>query len=202
VNRFNPTRNETNLLYTLKNFFITGPPRAGKTTLLKRIMQTLREHNIKLAGILCPEVRVNNRRWGFKIIDLKTSREGILASIEIPKGPKISKYRVNVVDLEEVGVKALQNALRDESEVVIVDEIGKMELVSENFSHTVKQLLDSDKILLGIIPARYTHPLLSEIRRRRDTKIYWIGRETPASIRQKIHDEIVEIILKRLKKNA
>ena len=87
----------------VKNFFITGPPKSGKTTLLMEIIKELKKRNYTIAGITCPEVIKNNRRWGFKIIDLKTNKEGILASIEVPNGPVVSKYRVNMEDLEQIG---------------------------------------------------------------------------------------------------
>ncbi len=198
MNRYIFDKKVTGSITALKNFFLTGPPRSGKTTLLMQIMSSLKEYNVRISGIMCPEVRRHGFRWGFKIIDLKRGREGILASIEVRKGPRISKYRVNLQDLEEIGVKALEEALVDNSQVVIIDEIGKMELVSPKFSRVVKSLLDSNKVILGIIHASYNHPLLNEIRRRNDTKIYWINRNTPENIRRNIHNEILKAILERL----
>ena len=180
----------------VKNFFITGPPKSGKTTLLMEIIKELKKRNYTIAGITCPEVIKNNRRWGFKIIDLKTNKEGILASIEVPNGPVVSKYRVNMEDLEQIGVIALRNALYDESDIVIIDEIGKMELFSKNFANAVRDLLNSKKPVIGIVPIRSNHPLVLEIKKkRRDTKTYLITRQTSRNQREQIKTEIINSIL-------
>ena len=180
----------------VKNFFITGPPKSGKTTLLMEIIKELKKRNYTIAGITCPEVIKNNRRWGFKIIDLKTNKEGILASIEVPNGPVVSKYRVNMEDLEQIGVTALRNALYDESDIVIIDEIGKMELFSKNFANAVRDLLNSKKPVIGIVPIRSNHPLVLEIKKkRRDTKTYLITRQTSRNQREQIKTEIINSIL-------
>jgi len=186
----------------VKNFFITGPPKSGKTTLLMEIIKELKKRNYTIAGITCPEVIKNNRRWGFKIIDLKTNKEGILASIEVPNGPVVSKYRVNMEDLEQIGVTALRNALYDESDIVIIDEIGKMELFSKNFANAVRDLLNSKKPVIGIVPIRSNHPLVLEIKKkRRDTKTYLITRQTSRNQREQIKTEIINSILTLTGKN-
>ena len=186
----------------VKNFFITGPPKSGKTTLLMEIIKELKKRNYTIAGITCPEVVKNNRRWGFKIIDLKTNKEGILASIEVPNGPVVSKYRVNMEDLEQIGVTALRNALYDESDIVIIDEIGKMELFSKNFANAVRDLLNSKKPVIGIVPIRSNHPLVLEIKKkRRDTKTYLITRQTSRNRREQIKTEIINSILTLTGKN-
>ncbi|RLE73564.1 MAG: nucleoside triphosphatase, partial [Thermoprotei archaeon] len=129
-------------------------------------------------------------------IDLKTNKEGILASIEVPNGPVVSKYRVNMEDLEQIGVTALRNALYDESDIVIIDEIGKMELFSKNFANAVRDLLNSKKPVIGIVPIRSNHPLVLEIKKkRRDTKTYLITRQTSRNQREQIKTEIINSIL-------
>jgi nucleoside-triphosphatase THEP1 len=66
--------------------FLTGKPRSGKTTLVKEVIERLKEKKgkIKLAGIITPEFKnEKGEREGFLIRDLKTGREEILASIKI-----------------------------------------------------------------------------------------------------------------------
>ncbi|MBC7074028.1 AAA family ATPase, partial [Candidatus Parcubacteria bacterium] len=85
----------------VKNFLITGPPGSGKTTLLKELIKELK---IRARGFYTEEIRENTRRVGFKIITLE-NKEGILAHYKFKSSILVSKYRVNLRDLEEIGVK-------------------------------------------------------------------------------------------------
>ena len=162
-----------------KNFFITGPPRSGKTTLIFTIINELKSMSLKIAGVYCPEERAGYIRKGFKIVDLKTGKEGILARKEANfTGPKVGKYTVNLEDLDEIGTNAIESALKDESDVIVIDEIGKMELKSKNFEHAVLRALNSKKPVIGVIHRKQDHPLLKQIKMRGDTLIYYIDRNT------------------------
>lgn len=178
-----------------KNILMTGPPKSGKTSMLNEILSFLKRNNISYAGITCPEIIKNGRRYGFKIIDLKTRNEGILASVDEPHGPKVSKYRVNLHNLERIGVTALKRAIQDDSKVIVIDEIGKMELMSESFSKVVVEALDSRKPVLGIIAYKSFNPLINEIKMRSDVDLYLVTRTMNYKERRKITYEITEKIL-------
>lgn len=179
----------------VKNHMVTGPPGSGKSTLLFEIVGRLEENGIKLAGVTSPEIKRNEDRWGFHIKDIKTGKKGILASIELDGSPRVSRYGVSLEDLNKIGVEALRNALEDESEVVVIDEIGKMELASRAFADVTKELLDSNKIIVGVIYYKPVHPLIREIKSRGDTKVYWVTQKKTKQERQEIREEIVESIL-------
>ena len=91
---------------------LTGPPGIGKTTAIMKAVEALKARKgLKIGGMITREVREGGKRVGFQIIDLVSNRTGWLAHINQPEGPKISKYRVNLRDLEEIGVKALELSL-------------------------------------------------------------------------------------------
>ena len=180
----------------VKNFMITGPPGSGKTTLLLEIMKNLKDKGFKIGGIMCPEVREKGRRVGFKIINVASGEEGILATKNFSlQGPRIGRYIVNISDLEGVGVKAIRDALEGEEDLIVIDEIGVMELLSEKFQKIVKEALDSEKPVLGIIHQKSNHRLLRHIRGRGDTKIYQLARMTPTEERLEIAREIISEVL-------
>jgi len=187
----------------IKNYFLTGPPRSGKTTLLNKIMEKLSTLNINMDGIICPEIRKGYARIGFKIISLKSGKEGILAKKFAEwTGPRVGKYIVNLKDLDEIGTKTIKDAITDKNiDIIIVDEIGIMELKSQNFQKAIIDALNSNKIVLGVIHQRSQHPLLRSIRKRNDTKIYEITRTIDKETREKIIKEIVENVVKLLEKN-
>ena len=75
------------------NILLTGTPGVGKTTVLTQIQHHLQENNYGIGGVYCPEIRKNQERVGFKIIDLMSKKEGFLSHINC-KGPKVGKYKV------------------------------------------------------------------------------------------------------------
>jgi len=94
-------------------------------------------------------VRVGGQREGCVIVAL----EGLgapLAHSAFKSPYRVGKYGVDVANLERVGVVALRQALR-EWELVVVDEIGKMELFSPAFRRAVAEALDGANPLLGTI---------------------------------------------------
>jgi nucleoside-triphosphatase len=133
-----------------KNIFITGKPRTGKTTL---VMEIIKELKLDAGGIVTPEIR-KQERVGFKVVDLATGEEGILASIYQKDGPKVGKYKVNLANLDKISKKAIEKAIK-EKEVIVIDEIGKMELFSKVFREEIEKALNSDKLVIAVLHRNY-----------------------------------------------
>lgn len=170
----------------MKNILICGPPGVGKTTLIKKILEKL---NLKAGGFYTEEIKENNRRVGFKIISLD-NQKGILAHISIKGAKRVGRYGVNIDDLEGIGVKSLGRALRNE-DLVIIDEIGKMEIFSDKFKEKVLDCLHSEKFVLatiGIGGDKY----ISRIKERDDVIVFEMNREN----RDMLIDRISSLILK------
>ena len=127
--------------------FLTGRPGIGKTTIIKKWISEILE---QAGGFYTEEIREKGKRIGFKIKTID-GKEGILA--EIGRGKyNIGKYKVNLETFEEIGVKTLEEELKDERiKYIIIDEIGKMELFSEKFKLVVKDILKSNKNVIGVI---------------------------------------------------
>lgn len=143
---------------------ITGRPGSGKTTLCRRLIEVLRTQ-IKIGGILTQEVRdERGERLGFEILDIATGRKGTLAHVDLKSGPRVSKYRVNLPDIEGLAVPAIERALL-EAELVVIDEIAPMELKSTRFIEVVEQALESDKRLLITFQQRSEHRLVEQVRK-------------------------------------
>jgi len=113
--------------------------------------------------MLTGEIREGGIRVGFSLEDLVTHEKGTLASVGLHEGPRVGKYRVSLYDIERIGVSAIERAVRD-SEVVVADELGPMELFSTPFIQAVEKGLASQKHFLGTIHKRASHPLTSSIR--------------------------------------
>lgn len=171
-----------------QKILITGLPGCGKTTLCNRAIDSLKGvYNI--GGVVSTEIREGGSRKGFKIIDILTKEEGILAHINQKTGPRIGKYRVNLNDLDNVGVNAINNAIK-KCDVVIIDEIGPMELCSNRFIKAIKDAFDSEKSVLVTIHYRSKHPVVENIKEREDVALYKIDENN----RNEMLNKIIELL--------
>ena len=135
-----------------RTVLLSGKPGVGKTTLIRKLLPTLPG---SCGGFYTQEIRQRGQRVGFEIITLDGQRT-ILAHIDRPGPPRVSKYGVYVQNVDTVAVPALYQAIA-EADYVIIDEIGKMELFSSSFRTAVLQAIQSPKPVLGTVMLR-THP--------------------------------------------
>lgn len=169
----------------IKNILITGNPGVGKTTLIKNIISKL---NISAGGFYTSEIRNSEgKRWGFKIISLD-GKEDIMASVQIISRYRISKYGVNITVIDRIGVSAIADAIKNK-DIVIIDEIGRMELFSKEFANITIDALDSPKIVLGTVTAKNTN-FTKKIKERTDTKIVKLNRVNFAEIETYIERQL------------
>jgi len=180
-----------------KNFFLTGRPGIGKTTVLLTIVEGLRKEGLKVGGMISREIREKGSRVGFKVIDLEDGKEGWLAHVRQPFGPKVGKYRVCMKDLESIGVNAILKAVRD-AEIVVIDEVGPMELFSQAFRKALVDSLNSKKTILGTIHYRVKTPIITEIKERKDIAIIEVTHKNRVELPEKITHEILKIYGKQL----
>ena len=143
---------------------LEGRPGAGKSTIARRLADTLREQGIPVTGFVTEEIRRGGRRLGFAVERLSGER-GILAHIELPGPPRVGRYGVDVAALERLAIPALQEA--NEREVAIVDELGKMELASVPFRDAFSALLDRPVSVVATVHSA-PHPFTDGLKRRRD----------------------------------
>ncbi|ADC65462.1 protein of unknown function DUF265 [Ferroglobus placidus DSM 10642] len=159
---------------------LTGRPGIGKTTACLKIFEKLKDE-MKISGFVTKEVREKGRRIGFKLVNLESGEESWLAKVGEGK-VKVGKYAVFVENLE----KFLDEISLD-SDLIIIDEVGPMELKSEKFVKFVENLLRKDNVIFTI-HYKACHRILDEIRRR--FKVITLTEEN----RNKAVEEVVEIV--------
>jgi nucleoside-triphosphatase len=153
-------RIESSLMEVKARIALTGHPGVGKTTLIKRVLERV---SLKVGGMLTEEIRKCGHRVGFSITDLETGATGTLAHLHLARGPQLGRYRVDLADLEGVGVAAIRRAIA-ECDLVVIDEIAPMELSSPAFLPAVEAALASTKALLISTHAHVDHPLVHRVR--------------------------------------
>lgn len=171
------------------NFLITGRPGSGKTSVIEGAVELLRGRGLKPGGLYCPEIREGGIRIGFKMVDLMTGEERILAHVNQSVGPQVSKYRVNVENVNIMSESAMGRALR-EADFMVIDEIAPMEIHSEGFRRAVLAALDSPKPLLAVVHQRTAASFIGEVKARGDVRFF----EVTSNNRAKLPSQLAELV--------
>lgn len=164
---------------------ITGPPGIGKSTVVQKVVEICKNH-ITVGGILTCDKRLKGKRIGFEIIDIASGTQGQLADLW-GKGPRVGHYHINLDDLENIGLRALETALA--CDLIVVDEVVPMEIKLDKFTQAVEKVIASEKPILAVVKLGYIHPLAQRI--RRTLKITSVTRDNRDSLPAKIAEELL-----------
>ncbi len=158
---------------------VTGRPGIGKTTLCMRVYESVKD-KMTVGGFVTKESRREGSRTGFKLFDLSSGREEWLARVGEGR-VRVGKYAVNVEGFEK-----FLDSVNTNADLIIIDEVGPMELKSEKFTRFVEGLMDKERLLFTI-HFKSKHWLLEKI--RREFRVYVIDEVN----RDRVTQEITEI---------
>lgn len=168
-----------------KHILITGQPGIGKTTLVIRLSKELKEFDP--FGFYTAEIRKEGIRKGFELISLSGAK-GLLSYTDIKSPFRVGKYGVDIKGFEDF----LDSIpfLISEKNLVIIDEIGKMECCSDKFRYLIKEILASDSLLIATISLKGSG-FIADIKQRNDVKLF--------ELTQSNRDTLISDVLKEVK---
>ena len=167
----------------VNNILVTGPPRSGKSTLIEKVVQGISR---PATGFFTQELREKGRRVGFSITTLE-GKTGVLAHQGIRSKFRVGKYGVNLEDLDQIAVPAMIPSAPDQ--IVVVDEIGKMECFSRLFKETLLEVLSSDNLVIGSVAIKGDR-FIQSIKKRDDVSL--------VSITEKTRDAALQLFFEKL----
>jgi len=168
---------------------LTGNPGAGKTTTVNRVIERLRG-TIDMTGFVSDELREGGRRVGFRGRTLD-GREFLLAHVRNSGDARIGPYGVDLGGLETIGLEALTPS--SARTLVVVDEIGKMECLSDAFKARVAALLADDMPFLATVAAVGVG-FVKHVRQNPRAKLFTVARGGS----ERMADEIVRTLTRAL----
>ncbi|XP_034683670.1 cancer-related nucleoside-triphosphatase [Vitis riparia] len=186
-----------------KCFLVTGPPGVGKTTLITRVLETLKisNPNLKVQGFYTSEVREASERVGFQVVTLD-GRKGPLASSSISspeslRWPSVGKYRVDIASFEALALPELQ--VKEDTDLFIIDEVGKMELFSSSFFPAVLRVLESNIPVLASIPIpKFGRdiPGVARLRNHPGATIFTLNTGNRDFVKEQIYSQLRDLLQK------
>lgn len=167
-------------------YLLTGRPGTGKTSLIREAVSGL---SGRAGGFYTEEIRERGTRLGFRLVTLD-GREAVLAHVNIKSRYRVSRYGVDIDGLERVGVSALRQAV-ERCDLIVVDEIGKMELFSASFRDAVMEIIGSGKKVLGTIMLN-SNPWADSIKRQPQVNLVEVTRENHRQVLADLRDWLNE----------
>jgi nucleoside-triphosphatase len=174
---------------------LTGTPGVGKTTVLLKTVEQLKLQGVRVGGMISREVRIGGERVGFEILDLMSGNRGWLAHVEGKEGPRVGKYRVNLEDVDLVGVEAVLDAV-ESADVVVIDEVGPMELCSERFRVAVTRAVEGERVVVGVVHWKARDMVIDEVKKREDLEMVEVTCENRDDLPRILFDKVVEVLPK------
>jgi len=152
-------------------------------TLIKRVVNELAR---PAGGFYTEEIRERGARVGFKIVTL-AGEETVLSHVDFKTANRIGKYGLDLSGLETIGIKALRKAV-GAGQLVVIDEIGPMEIRSHIFCEAVNEALDRGAPILATITAR-SFPFADAIKKRRDVAVIEVRRDNREQLVSELADQ-------------
>ena len=173
----------------IKNIFITGEKQIGKSTLINRLIE---EMKFQVSGFKTLPYEIENQRMGFYLKGLVETNEyknNMPISIQTSKGSCIPITET----FETLGVEILRKSLVTSHPIILMDELGRLESMAKNFNQEVCKVLDSNKVVIGVLQQVHV-PLLTTIKQRQDTWILTLDHHNTLDVYMTIKEKIGGIL--------
>jgi len=155
---------------------LTGLPGTGKTTLLTSMLPT------DCFYVVSEEIRDEaGNRVGFKVKTSTGLSEVFAHKTSVDSDQAVGDYRVDIGAIDRLFSQPIAKA---EQGMVVIDEIGRMQMLSPNFKTTIDELLDKNLDILATI--RHGDDWARQYTDRRDVITFTLTAEN--------HDEIAECL--------
>ncbi|MFF0396667.1 nucleoside-triphosphatase [Streptomyces sp. NPDC005248] len=156
---------------------LEGRPGVGKTTAIRRLAALLQGRDI--VGFTTEEIRQGGARVGFAL-ETAAGRRAVLAHAGFPGPPKVGRYGVDLGVMDRLALPALPALMAASADpaprqLVLIDELGRMELASASFREAVRSLFEADVDVVATVHA-HSDPFTDALKQRPDIELIALTR--------------------------
>ncbi|MDX2934844.1 nucleoside-triphosphatase [Streptomyces ipomoeae] len=154
---------------------LEGRPGVGKTTIVRRLAALLSTR--RAVGFTTEEIRHGGIRSGFALETLEGDMRAVLAHVDFPGPPRVGRYGVDLGVMERLALPPLRSAAAEPApgDLVLIDELGRMELACTAFQETVRSLFASDIDIVATVHA-HSDPFTDALKQRPDITLVQVTR--------------------------
>ncbi|KAI3956203.1 hypothetical protein MKW98_008721 [Papaver atlanticum] len=172
-----------------KCFLVTGPPKLLRAS----------NPNLKAQGFYTSEIRQGMERVGFEVVTLDGRKAPLasttISSAESRRWPSVGRFKVDITSFESLALPELQ--VKEDTDLFIIDEVGKMELFSSSFFPAVLRVLESNIPILATIPIPKFGRDIPEVARMRNhpgAKIFTINTRNRDAVKEQICTQLADVL--------
>ncbi len=148
--------------------------------LLREVTLAKRE---RIGGFYTEHIMSGRMRKGFMIRTFD-GQDRMLAAVGLKSPHQLGKYGVDLNALENVGVPALKLGLMSK-DLIVIDEIGSMEMMSERFRMTLLECLTSATPILATIRVA-AQPFADQVKKFADTQTILLTKSNYSAVKQQV----------------
>ncbi len=146
--RLQEIKREMNILPRV--YLLSGILGGGKTTFVRTVAEILKTNHRRVGGILSVRLTEKEKTIGYDLLDLSTGQtEKFLRIGDFPGKEKIGRYSIFPQGIRK-GQIALENSLKCPLDLIVVDEVGKLELQGDGWADSLHKLVGVTNAILLI----------------------------------------------------
>lgn len=166
-----------------RHIFLTGDKGIGKSTIWKKIFK---ETGLEYSGFETRPLEIQGIRKGAYIHAVGACAPEAPEDNNQIIGVRISPKKVVPITetFEIFGVETLHKA-KASGNVIFMDELGRLERDAKNFQQTVRECLNGETQVLGVLQDTPSD-FLDEIKNRKDVTVYTVTKENRDILQEEI----------------
>ncbi len=127
-------------------FVVTGAVRQGKTSFVKALVVRLKAAGLRVGGFLAPGIHEGGERVGFHLLDIQSGEATPLCTTEPLQGAlRMGNYYFHDAGTAK-GQELLSGPSTANKDLIVIDELGPLELGNRGWSEAVEALVHASTI--------------------------------------------------------